>query len=259
MKKIIAGIIISISLITVLPGVSFSQTPTGKITQTPTPKPQNPINDQINNLKDRIASRVAQLNLVEKRGVIGKVTEVADTQITITDSEENTRFIDVDELTKFSSPSAEEAFGISDITEGEMLGVIGLYNKQTRRVLARFVDVLTMPTSLNGVVTNIDDEEFTITVKNVDGNSYTVDVENITKTNSFSKDAGLEKSGFSQIEENQRIFVVGFLDKSDSSTILASRILLLPEIPVNPVITENENSKNKTSSGSGKKLTPLSQ
>ena len=34
------------------------------------------LNEQINNLKEKIASRVSELNLVERRGMIGVVTEV---------------------------------------------------------------------------------------------------------------------------------------------------------------------------------------
>ena len=57
-----------------------------------------------------IASRVAQLKLVEKRGIIGEVTESTNVQITVTDSQNNTRFIDVDELTKFSDPNTKGSF-----------------------------------------------------------------------------------------------------------------------------------------------------
>jgi hypothetical protein len=65
--------------------------------------------DQISDqLITNIASRVAQLKLVEKRGIIGVVTNTTNTQITVTDSQNNTRFIDVDELTKFSNPIARK-------------------------------------------------------------------------------------------------------------------------------------------------------
>ena len=73
---------------------------------------------QINQLKDRIASRVAELKLVQRRGIVGTANEISDTQITLTDVQNNTRFVDVDELTKFASPSAKGSFGISDIGKG---------------------------------------------------------------------------------------------------------------------------------------------
>src|SRR5690348_9180787 len=119
-------------------------------TPTPSPTPQNTLEQQISNLKDKIASRVAQLKLVDKRGIIGTVTDVNLTQITLTDSKGDTRFIDIDELTKFSSPSAKSNFGISDITKGSILGVLGLYNRESRRILARFVDVIVLPAEISG-------------------------------------------------------------------------------------------------------------
>ena len=77
--------------------------------------------------------------LVEKRGIIGTVTDSSDTQITVTDIAGNIRFVDVDELTKFYS-SDSKTFGISDIKNGMTIGVLGLYNKQSRRILAREVN-----------------------------------------------------------------------------------------------------------------------
>src|SRR5690349_18838483 len=79
----------------------------------------NSISQQINNLQERIATRVAQLKLVDHRGIIGTVTDVTQTQIALADIQGNTRFIDVDEITKFSNPSAKGTFGISDIKKGQ--------------------------------------------------------------------------------------------------------------------------------------------
>src|ERR1700704_3295 len=126
---------------TVSPELSTTASPSGKKNS----DLMNKIDQQINSLKSRIASKVAQLNLVEKRGIIGTVTEASGTQIKLTDIQNNIRFVDVDELTKFSSPSAKDTFGISDLTKGTLVGVIGNYNKDSQRILARFVDVVTFP------------------------------------------------------------------------------------------------------------------
>src|SRR3990167_5640769 len=98
-----------------------------------TPTPDDKAQAIKEQLITNIASRVAQLKLVEKRGIIGTVTNVTNTQITLSDIQNNTRFIDVDELTKFTSAKSKETFGISDITKGTTLGILGLYNKDSRR------------------------------------------------------------------------------------------------------------------------------
>src|SRR5260221_6373171 len=104
--------ILFIIIITFIPFIN----PALSFALSPTPAP-NSLEQQISNLKDKIASRVAQLKLVDKRGIIGNVTDVTQNQITVSDVKGNTRYIDVDELTKFSSPSAKSSFGISDITK----------------------------------------------------------------------------------------------------------------------------------------------
>ena len=235
------------------------------LTPTPTKEANKPTNtDIINDLKDRIASRVAELKLVEKRGLIGIVTDVSDTQISISDLQNNTRFIDVDELTKFSSPSAKGSFGISDVTKGSKIGVLGLYNKQSRRTLARFVDVLSLPKSVNGVISSKDEENFTLTVASENSRKTTVDIEKVTKTFSYTKEGGLIKSGFSKIKGNEHVIIVGFQDIKDKNKIIASRILVFPEIPKDPriIIADPALSSNEDvipSTGSGKKLTPITR
>lgn len=221
------------------------------------------IEQQVNNLKERIASRVAQLKLVERRGIIGTVTEVSDTQITLSDVKNNTRFVDVDELTKFSSLSSKESFGISDITKGTTLSILGLYNKESRRILARFVNVVTFPTVIHGAVSGIDEENFTLTVATEEG-EFTVDVENTTRTSSYTKGTALVRAGFSKIIQDMRITVIGTFDIKDKTNIIASRILLFPDIPKNPKIKIvapllNPQETIQPSTGSGKKLTPITR
>ncbi len=230
----------------------------------PTPTPQNILEKQISNLKDKIASRVAELKLVDKRGIIGTVTDVNLTQITLTDIKGNTRFVDVDELTKFSSPTSKSSFGISDITKGTKLGILGLYNKESRRILARFVAVVVIPTELSGGVATIDKTNFNITVLTAEKKSYKVTVENVTKTYSYDG-LLLAKAGFSKITQAERIVVIGFPDVKDPKTIIPTRIILFPTLPIDPSITilkpQDLDLQGTVvpSTGSGKKLTPLTK
>lgn len=227
-------------------------------TDSPSPTHQDKEEQQIDDLKSRIASRVAELNLVEKRGIIGTVTDSSGTQITLSDLNDKTRFVDVDELTKFSSPSSK-TFGISDVGKDMKLGVLGLYNKQSRRLLAREVNVITLPKIIHGAIFAIDSKNYSIEVAGINNKKTAVDVETVTKTLSYSKDS-LIKSGFSKITESQNVIVIGFPDKQDKSRIVASRIIVFPNIPKNPIIsvapTANTSATITPSTASGKNLTP---
>lgn len=221
--------------------------------------PATPTADQalLEKLGNEIASKTAQLNLVEKRGIVGVVTDSSSAQITLTDPNGNTRFVDVDELTKFSS-STNSSFGISDVTKGTTLGVLGLYNKQSRRILARDIDVMdTFPTIVFGEIADIDKTNYEVTVIKGNGGKTVIEIEDITKT--YSLTAGtLVKSGFSKMQTTQAISVTGFPDKQDPNKLMASKIIILPDIQ----LSYDLNTASPTiapSTGSGVKLYPITK
>lgn len=200
------------------------------------PSSAESLGQKINDLKERIASRVAQLKLVERRGIIGNVTDVSNTQITITDIQNNTRFIDVDEITKFSSPAARGSFGISDIPKGTTIGVLGLYNKESRRTLARFVTVLINPSILHGAILKVDANDYSFTMLTPDKTTYIVDIEKTTRTQIYSKDNGLTKAGFIRIKEGQRVTVLGYPNAKIKNRISGAKVIIFQELPKNPKI-----------------------
>jgi len=166
---------------------------------TPTIKPtdQNLLN-QINQLREKVASQVAKMNLVEKRGIIGTITDVSSTQITLNDVQNNTRFVDVDEITKFSAPG-KNSEGISDLNKSTIISVLGLYNKDSRRILARFINVVTQPTYLTGVISSADRVNGQFDILKENQKQILIDVETITRTYTFTKANDLSKSGFSKL------------------------------------------------------------
>jgi len=217
------------------------------------------IDSKIDDLKERVASRVAELNLVEKRGVMGTVTDTSGNEITIQDINGNTRIVDVDELTEFSSEDKD--FGISDIKKEDELGITGLYNKDSRRILARFVNKVTLHTLIVGVVSEINSDDFSITVLNENKKEFLVDVESLTRSFSYEEDGNLVKSGFSKIKVSENVVVFAFPNASDEERLTASKLFHFPDIPPNPNIPFVQTIVPQTttvpSTGSGKKLTPL--
>lgn len=212
---------------------------------------------QVDELKTKIASKVATLKLVEKRGIVGTVTDSSDTQITLTDVSGNTRLVDVDEITKFSSPNSD-TFGISDVRKGTLLGILGIYNKDSKRILARRVSSLSpYPKIIFGGVSNVDSKKFEITVIKKDQQKIIAEVEDITKTYIYAGDS-LQKSGFSKIAEKNTVIIIGFSDKQDADKILASRIIVLPNIDVSSRINFSAPTNDAIpSTGSGLKLVPI--
>jgi hypothetical protein len=197
------------------------------------------LNAQISELKEKIASRVSELNLVERRGIIGVVSEVSGNKITIKDVSGKTRFIDVDEITKFSSAS-NKSFGLSDLTKGTRVSALGLYNKQSKRILARFINTSIDPTIINGAITALDDKNFFITITTDDQKQIKLDIQTNSKIFSYDKKDGLARSGFSKLVLGNRVMAIGFPDKKDATTIVPNRVTEFTDIPKSPKISAPE-------------------
>lgn len=211
---------------TVTPGESTTTTPT----IAPTKKMQSDsLTAQITNLKEKIASRVAELKLVEKRGIVGTVAEVKDTQISLTDRKGKTRFVDVDELTKFIGSDSKTSLDISDIKKGMRIAILGRFNKQSERILARFVEEVSLPEFFTGTIKDVDSTNFAFSVAQANGKIVDIDVENITKTQSYNKEDGPVKAGFSKLLVGDQVVIAGFPDKTNPKRIMATRVLVLTD------------------------------
>lgn len=224
---------------------------------TPAPDPiKETLDEQVSELKDRIASRVAELNLVEKRGIVGTVTGITGTQLTLSDLRGDIRFVDVDELTKFSGE--DSSFGFSDIKKNSSLSVVGLYNKQSRRILARTVEEISLIKIIHGFVATVDPENFVINVATDEKEQIAVSVETTTKTFSYDEEEKeLVRSGFSKVAEGQSIFVAGQEDPEDKKRVEGERIIIFPNVIKGPSLQLSPTITPST--GSGKKLTPITQ
>ena len=258
--KTILGLacILSISSLVFTSSVAYAQTATPKQAVSPTPNQalNEKLNNQINQLKDKIASRVTELNLVEKRGIIGVVTEASTNKVTIADVEGNTRQIDIDEITKFSSASAKGSFGLSDLTKGTRISILGLYNKQSKRILARFIRTSVDPVFLTGGISETDSKNITLTMVSEDKKLTKIDIQPATKISSYSKDDGQTKILFGGLNIGDRIFVIGFPDKTDSEMIVANRVIVFSDLPKDPKISIVEPSPTVVPTTPLRRVTP---
>ncbi len=238
---------------------ALSPTPTKKLTPTPQITEESREIDRIEKIKDLVASKVAELKLVDKRGIVGAVKSSTNTQITIEDHKEATRIVDIDELTKFEG-NDKESFGISDIKKGDALSFIGLYNKDSKRLLARFISrAPNIPINIEGVVIKKDKEQFLLTVAVALGQKKTISVETSTKSISYDK-GETKKSGFSKIEVGQRLIIVGFEDTKVKDRINASRIVNFPSLPLSSEmkkISVFTGDEVQESTGSAGKVKPI--
>lgn len=250
MKKLIFTI--SLLVFGTLAGqVNASATPTPKSDSTVSKK----LDSQINQLKEKIASRVSELNLVEKRGMIGIVTDIKGNQITITDAEGNLRYVDVDEITKYSS-TGQTKFGLTDLKKDTKISVLGIYNKQSKRMLARFVKTYAPQTILSGGINAIDAKNFQLTIVTPDQKERKVDIATTTKLFSYSPDGDLVKYGFSKLAIGDRIQVAGSADREDATLFEATRLIDYLGVPKDPNVVITAPTTAAPTSATTKQATP---
>jgi len=224
-------IIITFALLFFLiPGLALSQAPAeDEITDS-----ESSSKDKIDEIKDKVTTQVEKLNLVERKGLMGVVESVNENQIKINDLNDKIRIIEVDELTKYSS-TENNSFGYDNIEPGTNISTLGLYNKDSEKLLARFLNEISIPVFLTGVISDVNEDDFSITLTTEDEINYIIDIETITKSFSFT-DEDLENSGFSNLEVLQNAVATGFPDPDEENRISANRIIIFPDIPNNPRI-----------------------
>lgn len=249
MKKyiLISAISLVVMFFTASPISALSPTPSVKPTSAKSPTPSLSGQDsQIEKIKDLVASRVAELKLVDRRGVVGTVKNSTNTQITLTNEKRTALMVDIDELTKFEGENSKSSFGISDIKTGDVLSIIGLYNKQNERLLARFVSIAgNIPQNIEGVIVDKNKIDYTLTIATTDGKEKIINVESSTKTSLYDNESTI-KSGFTKIQIGERIIVVGFADKTNKDQINASRIIHFPSLQLSNGLKKGvDDFKNK--------------
>lgn len=231
----------------------FAQTPTSVSGKNPVAT-NSAETQTLQKVIDLIASQSAMRNDLEKKGILGIVKEETTTKIMVEDLAKDERTIDIDELTKFGSGDNTKSFGISDIKPGGLFSFIGKYNKETKRLLARFViKVTSIPVQFEGVVLSINTTDGTFLAADADGNKKTIDVSASTKTVSYASSDGTVRSGFSKIVIGQRVLVTGFDDLQDKNKIVASRIIHFLDLPLSlGMKTELEKANGTANQGATK-------
>lgn len=184
---------------------------------------------QIEDLKERLATKVAELRNLQKRAIFGKVksqtvstmtieTPTNDIKIEITDT------IKVIQLLK----GTRTKLTTNDVDNGDTVSVFGEYDTTLDVLKAKviFIDNATPLLFVAGRVTKKDDDEFTLTIETVDSAPFTIDVERNTKTFSWSKEDGtITKSGFSKITIGDTVHIVGSGVPKEEKRISADRVL----------------------------------
>ncbi len=226
------GVTVSILALILLQGSPvFAAT---NATPSATPKtPQATASAQLEELKVRLATKVAELRSVVKRAMYGTVKTVSLTSATVETKTKDIKIELTDDVSVSQIISGKRtSLDLEKLEAKDTVTVFGTYDEALDLLKAQyiFIESTTLTTRLSGVVADVDEAEFSLTVNTSEGRSVTVDIEKTTKATSWTATGGIVKGGFSKIAVGDTVHIVGTLVPKSENRISASRILDLGNI-----------------------------
>lgn len=187
----------------------------------------------IENLKARLATKVAELRSVVKRAISGPLKTISLTSATIETKTKDIKIELTDDVSVAQNIKGKRtSLTADDLSEKDMVTVFGAYDETLELLKAQYIFIENgpPPDRVAGVVADVDAEDFVLTINTPEGRSIQVDVERATTTNTWTKENGIEKSGFSKITVGDTVHVRGTTNLKKANRLTASRILSLGNI-----------------------------
>ncbi|MFH1827441.1 MAG: hypothetical protein ABH812_03370 [bacterium] len=187
----------------------------------------------IQDFKEKLASKVAELQKKDEKALSGFVSNIKDKTFNIQTTDNEQYVVELDELlTKYYSISGNFTTEITkeDVEENDYVIITGPINGKTITANDIYIDIRFA--SGSGIVSQIDQTNFSIDVVTVENETYTIDVESTTKREILNiKTYELDNIGFSKIKSGDVLHFVykKTNEENAKNRYSASKILVLPQ------------------------------
>lgn len=202
-------------------------------TSTPsaTPKPANTdasdASKKLDDLKERLATKVAQLRQTERRAIYGSVKSKSVTSLSIETKTKDIKIELTDDI-KIAQyiKGKRTVLTVDDIDKGDILTVFGDYDSAIDLLKAKRIFIQNaLPKRVSGTISAIDKTDFTVTVVTFDNQTSIIDIEKDTRINGWTKEKGIVKTGFSKIAIGDTVHIVGTPAQKKDNRVSAIRIV----------------------------------
>ena len=197
---------------------------------------------QIEDLKERLATKVAELRQSQRKAVIGTVKAVSVSTATVETKTKDVKIELTDDIVIVQVLKGKRTkLKLDDLAKGDRVVVFGEYDT-TLDLLKASVIFIQSPSTIEripGVVTQVDAKAFTITVTTAEDKTVTVDIEKTTKITLWDGSA-LVKGGFSRLAVGDSVHVVGTPVPKKENRLSAVRILNLGNLTNSPTAAPTE-------------------
>lgn len=152
-------------------------------------------------LKEKIATKVAQLREDEQGGFLGTVKTIDKSQLLLQtkDGEKTVRLSDDTSFYTLTSDHTKSESSLNKLKTGESLTALGYFDTDKTILSAKYIFISTASARIIGKIGDIDKSNFTITVIDNQGNNV-IDIEKYSKLFVYAPGKGFIKSGFSKLK-----------------------------------------------------------
>lgn len=163
------------------------------VAATPSPIPVSSATlEKAKELKEKVASKIAELKVLSKRGVIGTIKSIKDTSLILTSNSKDIT-VDTDDTTKITllQKGKRSTLKLSDLKSDQKILVWGQYNNDQETLKAKQILSRVFSQMFIGTVKSIDKDNLTI-LDQTENKEYTLSISSaainiLNKDKSFSK------------------------------------------------------------------------
>jgi hypothetical protein len=199
-------------------------------------------------LKEKIATKVAEIREKEKRGVGGKIKSLTNSSIVLSIKAEKEINISYSEDTVFymATDSGKTEVSNNKLKEGESVTVFGYYDLTKDLLSAKYIYFNQKKERLIGKIANIDKTNYTVTIK-LPQEEILADIETYSKLYTLNKDK-LVKSGFSKLKIGDFVILHATPNPKEENKYSVLRLFHFSFLSITPTPTNPSEKESSPSS-----------
>ncbi len=205
-------------------------------TKTATPTSDLINKEEVQKLKDKVATKVAQLRKEKQDLTTGIITEIKENVVMIKNHEDEKFQVKIDEaLTKYYqiNENIKKEINLDDFKKDDYIIVTGPMTDTSINANAIYKDT---PYQLqSGIITEKNKQKYYLQITTFNKDKYIIDIERTTKQSMVdTKTLKITKTGFSKIKEGDTVHFV-FKNESvkketgENNRFTAKEILIIPQ------------------------------
>ena len=196
--------------------------------------------DKVKALKDKLATKIAELRENQTRGFFGEISNIAKTSFTLVTNlgEVKVRFSEDSLIFELGDKRTEAE--TKDLKNTLSAAVLGLFDADASQLTAKVIFLQSHAKHFSGTLTDVDKVNGVISVKGTKDEILNFDYEKTTKAGEYQPDAKevVAKSGLSRFKINDYVDIWALPSEDDQQKYKIVKILRISKDVLNPSTEE---------------------